>query len=682
MSPSRPPSAEIERRRWRLLAVLRDLGGEATPAELTAASGIAPRTLSPDLGALVAAGRVGGTEHRRQLTAAGWDAVSATALPVPATSFDDAVREVFGPYHAALARLVVDAVVARQHGPDRGWAPSFVACGPRGTGKTAVAMFVCWALGLDPVLSVRHLPGMAPGEVVGRRRQMAGGEWAVEPSALVDLPFVCLDEWADDPQVRREALRLVHGETASVVEGERIALRPTVLLTFNTTAGRDPRWPLPEPYWRRCLVAHLDEGDQGLGGRLDRFGAVGRPPALSLDATVWPGDRLPDTVRHLVDDRAPMRRVMTDAGRLFYGDVRTVEALALGRLARLGVSVDTDATAVVWQVVVDLLTMAETIDGHVTSGWRPAADDVRRALAGSAGVDELTAAIDAGNAARAGRAVQAAEVRRMRDHVAVALVGRRAELAETFTGAARAIERVPAEHRPRAAGLRKQLRTLAQQGSEARSDQALDDVAAVGAPLLEAARQLRRGLDDATEAAKRLEQRHKDHQKQAAEQRRAAEARASEAARLAAKQTKERQQARHRQLAELRSLLRRKTTRAGEDVIGRLVGLHAVEPVAQRYQVDARSLLDQVRGRPPRWVERTRRRYQAADGTLWGPDQLRSWEAPAVRQVLAAAVAAVEDAGPIAVAALPAARSAVAALGPGPTGAQPFTGDALYGPRR
>ena len=682
MSPSRPPSAGVEQRRRRLLVVLRDLGGEATPAELVAASGIAPRTLSRDLSALVAAGLVGGTEHRRRLAPAGWDAVSIATLPVPVTSFDDAVREVFGPYHAALVRRVVDAVVAHQLGPDRGWAPSFAACGPRGTGKTAVAVFVCWALGLDPALSVRHLPGMAPGEVVGRRRQLPGGEWAVERSALVDLPFACLDEWADDPQVRREALRLVHGETVAVVEGERIELRPTVLLTFNTTAGHDPRWPLPEPYWRRCLVAHLDDGDQGLGGRLDRFYAIDRPAALRLDAMAWPGERLPDTVRHLVDDRAPMRRVMSDAGRLFYGDVRTVETLALGRLARLSIPADAHAAAAVWQVVVDVLTVAETIDGHVTAGWRPAADDVRRALAGTAGVDELAAAIDAGTTARAARTAQAAEVRRDRDHVAVALIGRRAELAETFTGAARAIERVPAEHRPRAAGLRKQLRTLAHQASEARSGQALDDLAAVGAPVLDAARQLHRSLDDAAETARRLDQQRKDQQKQAAEQRRAAEARAREAARLAARQAKQRQQARDRRLAELRPLLRRKTTRAGEDVLGRLVELHAIEPVSQRYQHDARSLLDQVRRRPPRWVERTRRRYQAADGTLWAPDQLRAWEEPAVRQVLAAAVAAVEGAGPASVAALPAARSAVAALGPGPSAAQPFTGDAIYGPRR
>ncbi len=665
-----------------MLEALRDLGGEAAPAAVASTAGVAPRTLTRDLDWLASAGLVGGTKQRRRLTAAGWERLGADVLPVPATAFDDAVQEVFGPdpYHAALVRLVADAVVARQLGPDWGWAPSFAACGPPATGKTAAAQFVVWGFGFDRLQTIRDVPGLAAGEVIGRRRQLPGGGYTVERSPLVDQPFVCLDEWADDPAVRREALRLVYGDTAAMVEGERVELRPTVLLTYNTTAGKDPRWPLPEKYWRRCLVAHLDRStaDGGLSHRLNRFFAERRPPALRVDAMRWPGDRLPDNIRRFVDQRAPFRAVMSEPGRLRYGDVRSVEALALGRIARLGVDLDV-SEAVVLHVVHDLCTIAETIDGHIDPGWRLDADKVRRTLAGKPGVCELAEAVEARIRGRNARAAAAGQVRYTQQVESLARVGRRAELAGRFSTAARSIERVPVEHRPRAAGLRAQLRTLAAKAAEARSDDALDDLEHLGEPVVTEAQALRQVLDEAAAVDKLRRRQQADEQKRAAEQRRRIERSDKVAADQHRRAAAAAEKAREKRARDLRGLLARKTTRPGEDVLGRLVALDVVRRVDRAERVDTRNGWDRLTGQAPRWMRRPIVGYETVEGSWHRAEALASWQAPAVRAALQEALAVLDRPAPVL-------SQAQAALLPAPairaapaSGAPPGTAAALYG---
>ena len=644
MSTNRPPVETPTQRRRRLLGVLRNLGGEASPGELATASGVPARTVTRDLAALAEAGLLAGTEKLRRLTAAGWEQLGAGALPVPASSFDDAVRFVFGPYHGAFIRLVADAVVARRLWPGRAWAPGFVACGSPGRGKTAVADMMCWALGLDRVEAVRQTDQLAPGEVVGRRRALPGGQYVLEPSALVGLPFVCLDEWAaakDD--VRREALKLVHGETAAVVEGERIELHPTTLVTYNPAPGGDPRRPLPEAYWRRCIVFYADSApdDPGLAGRLHGFYAENRPPALRLDTFRAGVEELPAEIRTMLEADDGFRRPLTDDGRLCYGDIRTAEALMLGRLARLGVVPGDDLRAVALHVAYDLLTVAETVPGQVVGSWRLHLDAAVEALAGAPGADQLVDAVRGHEQARQARATAADEIRRRSDEQGLALVGRRAEVAERFTDAAKAIERVPRGLRPQAAGLRKQLRTLATRTAKARSTSALDDLEQLGAPVIAAATAVHDEVAQRAAEARDVAQQRLDQLRQGRAQARALDSQLRERARAADQQNKARARAHKRRLVELRKLQQRKTTRPDEDVLARLVELQVVEPVDETYQSDARSVFEEyVLHRPPRIVTRTRRRYRSTAGEMYAADDLRRWEAPLVRRVVAAAISA------------------------------------------
>lgn len=104
--------------------------------------------------------------------------------------------------------------------------------------------------------------------------------------------------------------------------------------------------------------------------------------------------------------------------------------------------------------------------------------------------------------------------------------------------------------------------------------------------------------------------------------------------------------------------------------------------VDDRYQVDTRTLLDEWRHKPPRWEWRTRRTYLGADGTRYAPDQLATWQAPAVRHALSTALAALQGPGhrpPAAFGPGQPVRQALAALPP--RDGQPVLGtaDALYG---
>lgn len=683
MSTNRPPAETPAERRQRLLGVLRDLGGEASPGELVAASHIPARTVTRDLAALVEQGLLTGSEKLRQLSAAGWEQLNAEVVPMPASSFEEAVREVFGPYHCAFIRLLADAVVARSLWPQRSWAPGFVACGSPGRGKSAVADVMCWAFGLDRVEAVRQSDQLAPGEVVGRRRQLPGGRMVLETSAIVRLPFVCLDEWAAaSPEVKREALKLVHGETVALVEDERVELRPTTLLTYNPLPRGDCRAPLPEAYWRRCIVLNVDgvPDDPGLAGRLQHFYAQCRPPALRLEKLHAVVGEVPGELRaQFVSDRG-FRRALTDAGRLCYGDIRTAETLVLGRMGRFGLGEADDLRAVVLHVVYDLLTVAETVPGQVDPTWRLDADATRRDLAGSPGAVELVDTVNHHEQARRAREMAGAERARRSAEQDLALVGRRAEMAQGFTDAAKAIERVPGALRPRAAGIRKQLRTLAQKAADARSASALDSLVDLASPMVQAAEDLRAEMLEAASEARRIAQEQKDRQRQQAEAARALDRQLQERAKITDKQNKAQALAVKRHVAALHALARRKTTRPEENVLGRLVECHVLVGFDEVFETDARSAIERLQRRPPKIEPRTRRRYRSADGQIYAAEELRSWDAPAVRQALAGAIAAAEHRAAVRtpLAALPAPR---AALGPGPgrVARGPGTAEQLYG---
>lgn len=649
MSANRQRGMTPEDRRRAVLGALAHLDGAASVADIADATGIAPRTLTDDLRALAGAGLVTGDKHRRRLTPEGWAEVDPGALPVAAGSFDEAVREVWPAYHAAFVRLMADAVVIRSLDLGRSWHPSFAATGSSGTGKTVMAEFICWAFGLDETASVRMTPSLAPGELLGRRSQVRGAGHVFDPSPLVSVPFALLDEWGQaEEKIRRESLRLLDGKPRVIVEGAVVDLRATVMVAYNPTEGApDPRAPLREPYWRRCLVIHTDaagSATSSLPEKIPRFYAAHPPAPYDLGTLALPYRQLPDGTRHLLVDGAKgMLQLLTGDGRLYYGDTRGLEALALGRIARHGLTETDDAAAVVLAVAYDVLTVADTIPGHVVDGWRLAMakavkSDVAR-MSGAPGAVDLETAIATGEAERAALDVERAGRHQAKEKDSLALTGDRAATVARFKDAARAIERVPAGDRATAAGLRAQLKKLSVDAGESRSAEALAAVDQLGASVLAEAQTLRRRIDDDKRQADACQSQQK------------ADARAATSARKSAEQAdRERNQARRRQekagadkqkaaLRKLRRLLKRTTTRPGEDVAGELVALGVIRSVDVPYQKDARKGWQRVSGKPERWVPKRRRMFDGIDGRRYWPDELATWQTPAVRSLLGAAVA-------------------------------------------
>ena len=300
-------------------------------------------------------------------------------------------------------------------------------------------------------------------------------------------------------------------------------------------------------------------------------------------------------------------------------------------------------------------------------------------LAGKPGVCELAEAVEARIRGRNARAAAAGQVRYTQQVESLARVGRRAELAGRFSTAARSIERVPVEHRPRAAGLRAQLRTLAAKAAEARSDDALDDLEHLGEPVVTEAQALRQVLDEAAAVDKLRRRQQADEQKRAAEQRRRIERSDKVAADQHRRAAAAAEKAREKRARDLRGLLARKTTRPGEDVLGRLVALDVVRRVDRAERVDTRNGWDRLTGQAPRWMRRPIVGYETVEGSWHRAEALASWQAPAVRAALQEALAVLDRPAPVL-------SQAQAALLPAPairaapaSGAPPGTAAALYG---
>ena len=156
--------------------------------------------------------------------------------------------------HRALARLVLAAVVARRarvRDGVSGW-PSFGLWGPPGTGKTTVGRLLARLLGLPDYETIRVASDLDRAELLGRRVPDGKGGYRFAQAAALGRPLVCLDELDKvRGDARGDALRLLQGDSALVLERERLVVAATVVVTFN--AGTDPRDVLPSDRLRRMV---------------------------------------------------------------------------------------------------------------------------------------------------------------------------------------------------------------------------------------------------------------------------------------------------------------------------------------------------------------------------------------------------------------------------------------------
>jgi hypothetical protein len=352
-----------------VLAVLADAGDAGLrPGELAEQADLPERTARETVARLEGFGLVQRDGKRRLwATAAGRsEAGAGTPGLALAPTLDVALARFPAEAQRAFARLLLSAIPARWHLADEhadGW-PGFIALGPSKTGKTALATLVCRLYGLDELQAIKLAQDETPGSLMARRERSSESEtgYRVDVSPLLALPFACIDEWDKAPdQVRMAASRLLLGHTATELEGERLALRPTVLVCLNSSELR----VLHEAHVRRSVV--LDTSPiTGLLGDLDehmrKLFQETPLPRLLLERLQPPTSALPPELRHVL--REELRAGLTDEGWAL-SDVEPLARLALGRATLTEAQELDDA---VLATVFDYLTCAATV-GHARDGF-------------------------------------------------------------------------------------------------------------------------------------------------------------------------------------------------------------------------------------------------------------------------------------------------------------------------
>jgi hypothetical protein len=348
-----------------VLVAAGDLGLQS--GQVAAASGLAARTCRAAvdrlLGRLLATRE--GQRGRLRATMAGRSEAGAGAPGVDLMpQLEEAIDCFPTQAHRAFLRLLLSGIVARHHLAGfyhDGWG-GFIALGPTNTGKTSMAKLPCGVFGWPPVGTVRMLPDETAGSVFARRVQGADG-WSVVIPPVLGEAYVCFDEWDKaDPDVRKQAGQLLMGYVATELEGQRIEIRPTVMVCLNT--GPEGLRVMPQAYVRRAVV--LDTGPlEGMLGDIDQAMRKlfrSHIPRLQLALLRPPADELADADRAAL--RTGLRAGLTaDGWRLC--DVEVLSRLTLGRAALTG---DQDLRRAALATAVDYLATAATV-GHTRPGW-------------------------------------------------------------------------------------------------------------------------------------------------------------------------------------------------------------------------------------------------------------------------------------------------------------------------
>ncbi|MFL6094045.1 MAG: hypothetical protein ACJ71Y_01185 [Blastococcus sp.] len=513
-------------------------------------------------------GFVDGPKGHLHLTDAGW---SRFGIRDAAGAGDalDAAASVWPYAHRAFLELLASAVIGRHHlGAARPEAHLvFVAIGESRTGKSALGAQLCHLFGFDVEGHTRDLQILTSGEILGRRWQTADG-WTFDEAPTLRLPFVLLDE-ADkaEGEVRRAVQPLMQAKYALHIEGANRLVHPTPMLVANPPAKGDRLGQVHSAYLRRAVV--LDTGyavDQlsKLGRQLRGYLEAHRPGPLRLETLTPPAATLPASAMALID--AMTAHVLTDAGRASCPDERAFEIAALGRAALLGLEGEEGLQLATYYTLVSYLQTTETVLGQVVEGWPAEAQALRDHFGAAA--EELVAVLERGKRGRHEVLRRAQRVRAIHDVEDLELVERRHALAERLRQAAAAIERVPADRRPAAVGLRASLRKLRDRALDVRSMTALEDLGELARDPYERAVAMRAGIDRDRAAQEREAESARAEQRWTAQQER-------EAAKLSARHAKEqataaRSQARSTlesvvsQAKELEGLWRRGRTHAGE----------------------------------------------------------------------------------------------------------------------
>jgi hypothetical protein len=354
--------------------------GEARISEAAKALGAGEAGLKDLLTRLKARGLVESTPRRtwkltgeglRTLKGFGKKASSLGALPAWASL----LALLPTPEYRALLRLTLAVAYLRQKAPSLGPMPWLGAYGPPGTGKSTVGE-VALALVGGRFFDVR---AMTPGEALGRRRQIPGGGWEVEPPATLAGPITVLDELGEAPsELQRALFALVNDRPQVVIEGQELPHRAAIYATWNPE-GREV--PLPEGAKRRGLVLntalyartlHKAFVREGVGERIRELLEALPSPWLDLAQAPSPS---PEGV-----DPGPLREalygLLTPRGR---GEV------PLGALRPLAVAYKAlffpeDAEGALVEATYDMALVLASRPGLLVPGWERTLQALRGGL--------------------------------------------------------------------------------------------------------------------------------------------------------------------------------------------------------------------------------------------------------------------------------------------------------------
>jgi hypothetical protein len=627
------------------LRALEDLGGEATPGQITAATKASERTTSRALRDLREAGLVEGPESLPRLSVAA-RARARLLGSVAAGDFDEALEARFGPSPAlcAFARTGADLIVAKHLYRGRSLYPALFAYGRiSGTGKTALAEFLARSLALNLEEVIVPMGLKARGEVAGRR---SGGGHRFKAVDHLGYPFVCLDELGDaEPDVRRAAQAICHGEAFMTIEDKRVEIRPTVMATWNP---REQTIVLGEPYLRRGLVLCADAPGvrfAGLRGRLGDAERAGWPElgTLRLDKLRPVAPALPEQARSKLEE---VFEVLTEEGRARV-DFRLLELGTLGRGARHGLGGSGELARIAYWVGTDVLIVTETVTGLVSDDWGIQLDKAAAWWGDVPGLAEISALAQRRLELRETAILEVVKRRNSATVERLDFGREQEELSTTLDAKRKSLERVPPAHKVMAAGLRRQLKDLKDWNAAARSSERVAELRGLSRPVLARADSFLQEIAGEQIAVTQALREQRIAERQAKDL--AAAVRGAAAAAQAAK--RQRRSEIRKELASLRArwaaARRRTTTRPGEDVVGKLVELHVLRVQREGYLETIKpSRLEKLwaarRGREmpqPYSVKRVRTVLVDHAGARYSRSELSNWGTTAVLEALDAAKA-------------------------------------------
>jgi hypothetical protein len=186
------------------------------------------------------------------------------------SAFCQTIDTHFPAEHAPFLRLTLDEIRAKhvlRHRERTGWL-NLVASGPSHSGKSLMAEVVAEVLGLDPDVVILLTDAETEGGLFGWSTRRAGAGYRFEASPLLNLAWLCLDEF-DKPtgEKQRAALKILQARTWVSRGGDKIRISPAITVLMNRT----PETVFKDEFLRRSLCFNTGAVAQAIG--LDRLQA-------------------------------------------------------------------------------------------------------------------------------------------------------------------------------------------------------------------------------------------------------------------------------------------------------------------------------------------------------------------------------------------------------------------------